>query len=261
MAVITEMLSQFRVVQPIAVSDLRGAALTAQIIAYNRVLLSMPMAMSIQHDDVRRHLVWKRMLAAAADGQVKFNKLTPGDFKHMWGHADARMPLYIPSWLSICTLAAQMQCPTELLFMWVSLWQEALLVGGAASAIFDNTAVLQHELAKHLVRHGHPPSPATLLQRHMQIAEGSDAVGDLPDAGGLPAKRRRLPTCGAEAPTEIPPEVPAEAPAQTPAGKEHRPLLSRKRFYPLVVLSKPRPFPRLPPASQEGGCLPGAALT
>lgn len=146
--------------------------LSATITAYNRVLLDMPEALCMTQSSLRRHLVWKRMLAASDDGQIKFSELTPYDAGHMCSDGDEAN---IPSWLSVGRLAAQLKCPPGLLFMWASLWRDALELKGAAAAIFQKTAGMRLMLNQYLGSHSHPPSPRSLLQHHLQIAGDADA--------------------------------------------------------------------------------------
>jgi hypothetical protein len=223
-AVLTEMLLKFREVHQSGMTVCSPhMALKDSIIAYDQVLLGMPAAMCMNESSVRSHLVWKRMLTASADGHVKFKELTEADIKLMsCGGCHDDVPLGIPSWLAFKTLASQIKCPIELLFMWRSLWRDALVLGGAASAIVHNSQSITHMLNKYVGRYSHPPSPRSLLLYHLQGAEGGGAGTNIPDAEGGPSKRPRAATVGAlrtrrsfrRRTHKAPAEAPAEAPAK-----------------------------------------------
>ena len=153
------------------------------------------------------------MLAASAGGQIRFKALTRADIRHMCCHdGAAHESLRVPCWLSLYKLAAQVRCPVELLFMWVYLWRDALMLDGAASAVFENSVSIKSVLTEYLRSHSYPPSPRLLLQLHLKISGGSDADSNVANAGCVRAKRRCLPKVA-----EATPKAPAEAPAQAPA--------------------------------------------
>jgi hypothetical protein len=195
------MLLKFREIsQPDMIGSPFPRLLTQCIIDYDQVLLGMPSAMGMNRGTVRRHLVWKRMLAASADGQIKFGQMAPADIERMSCDGAGYSSSKLPSWLPHGKLASQIQCPAELLLMWASLWGDALELDGAASAIFNDAQSLTRMLKQYLTCYSHPPSPRSLMQHHLGIAQGVDADPDITDAEGVPAKRRCMPRVGAEAP-------------------------------------------------------------
>lgn len=204
------MLSRFRLATPLITQSGPQVSLRSFITAYDRMLLGMPKAMMMDQCFVRRHIVWKRALVASAAGHIKFNELTRGDLEFMsFDGACTQASLRLPSWLSLNTLASQVNCPVELLYMWASLWRAALVVGGSLSAMSKNSAGINCLLTRYLSHHSHSPSPHTLMLHHLRIPEGSEEDSDMPDAGGVSAKRRCPPRVGAEPSTEGPGEDPA----------------------------------------------------
>ena len=180
------MLSLLRTAMPLISES--SVSLSSFIAAYDQVLLRMPKAMLMNEQSVRRHIVWKRALAASSASRLKFNKLTRYDMELISFSGDLAS-LRIPSWLSFNTLASQVQCPVLLLCMWVSLWQAALALGSVETAISENPAGINRSLQDYLHHHSHSPSPRTLMLRHLQIPEDSEAHIDIANAGGVPAKR------------------------------------------------------------------------
>ena len=203
--VLTEMLSRLRVSMPLISNSWPQVSLSSFITAYDNMLLSMPKAMLMSQHSVRCHIVWKRALAASAVGHIKFNKLNSADIELMsFDCGSTSASLCIPSWLSFHTLAAQVRSPVELLCMWVSLWQAALVLDSAETAMSKNAAGINQLLMEYLTHHSHSPSPRTLMLRHMQLPEGSEAHIDIVDAGHVPAKRHCPPRVGAKGHTAVP---------------------------------------------------------
>jgi len=117
-AILTEMLSLFRVATPLISQSCPQVSLRSCIIAYDRVLRGMPKTMMMAQCFVRRHIVWKRALVASAAGHIKFNQLTRGDMELMsFDGACTQASLRLPSWLSLPTLASQVNCSVELLYI------------------------------------------------------------------------------------------------------------------------------------------------
>ena len=160
---------------------------------YDRVLLSMPVALCMNQSSVRRHLVWKRMLAASADGLFKINQLARHHAERMSCHGDtAHEHIVLPCWLSLNGLARQINCPPLLLFMWAVKWRRVLTVAGTVNAMKEDAAGVARALNVYMGEHCHPPSPHRLLQFYMETTQGTRAGSLLAATDGVSAKRPRL---------------------------------------------------------------------
>lgn len=160
---------------------------------YDRVLLSMPDALCMNQSSVRRHLVWKRMLMASADGLIKISQLTRHHADHMSCYGDtAHENFVMPCWLSFYGLARQILCPPLLLFMWAAKWRRVLTVAAHVDAMKDDAAGVARALDVYMGEHIHPPSPHRLLQFYTETTEGTKAGSRLAPADRVSAKRPRL---------------------------------------------------------------------
>lgn len=173
--------------------------LQAHINAYDKMLLGMPGLMKMKGDYVRPHLIRKHMLALSTYSAITYGQLTMEGLRSMTPDMCQAL-LEVPSWLAPRKLAYQLQCKPELMSMWVCLWKDALELGGAADAVFNDAAGIRRILDVYISDHGYPPSPYVLMRKYLSVPD--DVVGSTEsDSDTQPAPKRRRVETGSALPS------------------------------------------------------------
>jgi hypothetical protein len=167
------MLAQCRTARlPAIIGEAGSETLERHIKAYDKMLLGMPAAMNMKGDQVRPHLIRKHMLAVSAGTNIMFTRPTLAVMRSMapdMCHAQRG----IPRWFTSKTLAFQLQCDPQFMYMWACLWKDALEHPGAREAVFADTAGIKTTLAMYMAHHPYPPSPYVLMAEHLRIPNDS----------------------------------------------------------------------------------------